>query len=182
MRTRVLNHFHTFHPDAQAEHDRLAREEQRLTLAIARRGEPEDQPKPRRMSEPPENLEQQLADVRAEMETHKATIASGVVVVTLQGLPRRNKSGSGRSTYRRLMLEHPPRDGDALDERLGYNVDTFGDALIQACILSTANLDGEPVPNEWDTWADDMTDGQWQEFFTAALDLQQDGNPRTFPQ
>jgi hypothetical protein len=35
MRTRVLNHFHTFHPEAQAEHDRLAQEEKRLTRAQA---------------------------------------------------------------------------------------------------------------------------------------------------
>lgn len=27
MRTRVLNHFHTFHPEAQAELNRLAAEE-----------------------------------------------------------------------------------------------------------------------------------------------------------
>ena len=37
MRTRVLNHFHTFHLEAQAELNRLAAEEARLTLALARR-------------------------------------------------------------------------------------------------------------------------------------------------
>lgn len=180
MRTRVLNHFHTFHPEAQAEFDALAREEREIVTEKAARGD-EPSAKPRRMSEPLPDLDARLVEIRARQDELRATIASGVVVVTLQGLPRRTKDGSGRSTYRRLMLEHPPRDGDDLDARLGYNVDTFGDALIQACILSTTNLAGEDVPNEWDRWADDMTDGQWQEFFTAALDLQQDGNPRTFP-
>ncbi|WP_030526607.1 hypothetical protein [Phycicoccus jejuensis] len=181
MRTTVLNHFHTFHPEAQAEVKRLAAQESELTLKIARRGEEDEPPARRRMSQPAEDLEAQLAAVREQMEPLKATIASGVVRVTLQGLPRRAKGGSGRSTYRRLMLEHPPRDDDPLDQQLGYNVDTFGDALIQACILSTTDLDGEPVENRWDEWADEMTDGQWREFFEAALDLQREGNPTTFP-
>jgi hypothetical protein len=83
-------------------------------------------------------------------------------------------------------MEHPPREGDALDTQLGYNSDTFGDALIQASILETRALapdgtSGDPVPNEWDKWADEMTDGQWEELFTACLDLNKSGNPTLFP-
>ena len=66
MRTRVLNHFHTFHPEAQAELNRLAAEEARLTLALARRSESEPaEPKPkRRMSEPPASAD----GIEAELE------------------------------------------------------------------------------------------------------------------
>ena len=39
MRTKVLHYFHTFHPDAQSELNRLAGEEARLTLEKARQGE-----------------------------------------------------------------------------------------------------------------------------------------------
>ena len=71
MRTRVLNHFHTFHPEAQAELNRLAAEEARLTLALARRSESEPEPKPkRRMSEPhapTDGIEAELEKVRAAM-------------------------------------------------------------------------------------------------------------------
>jgi hypothetical protein len=170
MRTRVLNHFHTFHPDAQAEHDRLALEEKRLTRLQAR--EPEDEPKPRRMSEPAEDIEAELESVRAKIDECKAVIASGVVRVVIKGLTR--------GEFRRLLTAHPPRDGDDLDARLGYNSDTFGDALITASIVKTENLDGEPVPNEWARWADEMTNGQWEEFFTACLKLTNDGEP-VFP-
>ena len=174
MRTRVLNHFHTFHPEAQAEFNRLTLEEKRLTLAIARKAEGDDLPAPkRRASQPaPKPLEAELADVRAQMDECRKVIASGVVRVVIKGL--------SRGEFRRLLTGHPPRDGDDLDARLGYNSDTFGDSLISACIVKTESLDGAPVDNEWAAWADDMTNGQWEEFFRACLDLTNDGQP-VFP-
>ena len=173
MRTRILNHFHTFHPDAQAEHDRLALEEKRLTRELARQGSDDGEPPVRRrMSEPAVDLKAALDDVRAAIAAQKAIIASGVVRVHIKGLTR--------GEFRRLLTEHAPRDGDPLDEQLGYNSDTFGDALIQACIVRTESLDGDLVPNQWGRWADDMTDGQWEEFFTACLKLTKDPNP-AFP-
>ncbi len=176
MRTRVLNHFHTFYPEAQAEHDRLALIERDLTRQLARQPD-EDDPlePPRRMSEPlpsTAGLEAELAQVRADMEVQKAVIASGVVRLVIKGLTR--------GEFRRLLTEHPPRDGDPLDDRLGYNSDTFGDALVKASILRCEDLDGNVVPNEWDKWADDMTDGQWEETYRACLKLTQDPNP-SFP-
>jgi hypothetical protein len=173
VRTRILNHFHTFHPEAQAEHDRLALEEKRLTRELARRGEDDDQPVRRRMSQPVEDIDAQLVEVRARIEEQKAIIASGVVRLHLAGL--------GRKVFRTLLTEHPPRDDEPLDGQVGYNVDTFGEALVAKCLIRTDSLSGDPVPNEWDKWADEMTDGQWQEIYTAALNLQTDGNPNVFP-
>ena len=172
MRTTVLNHFHTFHPEAQAEHDRLAKVEAQLTLALARRGEDGEPQKPRRMSAPPEDIEGHLAEVRAQIEAQKAIIASGVVRIHIKGLTR--------GEYRRLLVEHAPRDGDPLDRQLGYNADTFGDAMIAASIVRTENLDGDPVENEWSEWADGMTNGQWEEVFRACLNLTNDPAP-VFP-
>lgn len=175
MRTTVLNHFHAFHPEAQAEFNRLAKEEERITTMIARRGEVDldEPPKRQRASEPPEDLEGDLEAVRAELDEQRKIIASGVVRLVIKGLTR--------GEFRRLMVEHPPREDDEWDQQVGYNVDTFGDALIQASILRTESLDGEPVENEWDEWADDMTEGQWEEVFRACLKITKDGNP-VFPQ
>lgn len=179
MRTKVLNHFHTFHPDAQEEFNRLAAEEKRLTRAMSREPEPTDGPapvrldgRPRRLSEPPENLDAQLADVRAKMDAQRKIISSGVVRIIIKGLTR--------GEFRRLLTAHPPRENDPLDARVGYNADTFGDALIQACILRTEDLDGNQVPNEWDRWADAMTNGQWEDVFTACMKLTNDPEP-VFP-
>ena len=171
MRTRVLNHFHTFHPEAQAEFDRLAAEEKRLLLVEARRDEG-DKPK-RRMSEPVDDLAGQIEAVRAAMDAQRDIIASGVVRVVIKGL--------SRGEFRRLMVAHPPREDDALDRRLGYNADTFGDALVTACIERTESVSGEAVENRWPQWADEMTNGQWEEFFTACLKLTNEGEP-SFPQ
>ena len=180
MRTKVLNHFHTIHPEAQEEFNRLAAEEKRLTRAMAREPEPTDGPtpvrldgRPRRLSQPPVNLEAELADVRAKMDEQRAIISSGVVRIIIKGLTR--------GEFRRLLTAHPPRQGDDLDTRMGYNADTFGDALIKACILRTEDLNGNPVPNEWDQWADAMTNGQWEDVFTACMKLTNDPEP-VFPQ
>ena len=181
MRTKVLNHFHTFHPEAQEEFNRLAAEEKRLTRAMAREPEPTDGPapvrldgRPRRLSEPARAdwIEAELADVRAKMDEQRKIISSGVVRIIIKGLTR--------GEFRRLLVAHPPRQGDPLDSKVGYNADTFGDALIQASILRTEDLDGNPVPNEWDRWADEMTNGQWEDVFTACMKLTNDGEP-VFP-
>lgn len=182
MRTKVLNHFHTFHPEAQAEFNRLAAEEKRLTRAMAR--EPGDDgpdalrldgTRSRRLSEPPEDLEAQLADVRAKMDEQRAIIASGVVRITIKSL--------ARGEFRRLVTAHPPRQGDDLDASLGYNGDTFPDAFITACIVGTHAHDpktggnAEPVPNQWDQWADTMAEGQFEEILAACFKLTREPNP-----
>lgn len=171
MRTKVLNHFHTFHSDSQADLDRLMLEEQKLTRLIAREGG--EEPRKVRASEKPRDLQAELETVRAHMDECREQIKSGVVRITIKGLTR--------GEFRRLLIDHPAREDDPLDQRLGYNCDTFGEALIQACILGTHDLDGNPVPNEWDEWADDMTAGQWQEVFEHCLKLTNEGNP-SFPQ
>ena len=176
MRTTVLNHCHTFHPEAQAEFDRLAIEEKRLSRELARRGD-EGEPAPkRRMSQPAPRLEDEIADVKAKMDEQRRIIASGWVRFVVKSLPRKE--------FRRLLTEHAPRDDVAADKQLGYNSDTFGEALIAASIDNTLAHElngGEPVDNEWDSWADDMTDGQYEDIFTACLKLNTDGQP-SFPQ
>lgn len=170
MRTRVLNYFHTFHPEAQAEHDRLAREDARLALEQARQPEvpAEDRPK-RRMSEKSRDVEAERAQVQAALAEQAEVIKSGVVRIHIKGLTR--------SEFRRLLIAHPAREDDQLDAQVGYNVDSFGEALIEACIIRTEDLDGNPVPNEWGAWADEMTNGQWEEVFRACLSLTNEGTP-----
>lgn len=176
MRSTVLNHCHTFHPDAQAEYDRLVLEEKRLTREKARRAEGDDEaPVKRRMSQPLEDVDAKLADVRAQMDEQRRVIASGWVRLVVTALPRKE--------FRRLLTEHAPREDVEADKHLGYNSDTFGEALIAACIDKTLAHElngGDTVPNEWDKWADEMTDGQYEDIFTACLKLNTDGQP-SFP-
>lgn len=169
MRTDFVNYFHTFYPEAQAELDELIAREKRLTRMKARQPEGEDAPK-RRMSDPAPNPDAELDEVRAGIEKARKKILSGVVRLHLKGL--------GRGEFRALLSEHPPRDEEPHDKTVGYNVDTFGEALIAKCLFRTESVaTGREVKNRWDEWADEMTDGQWEEVFAACLRLTQSGNP-----
>jgi hypothetical protein len=57
-----------------------------------------------------------------------------------------------------LMAEHPPRDGNEDDRRLGYNPETFYPAIIRACCYAIKQ-DGETLQ------ASDLTDEDWQHLF-----------------
>lgn len=178
MRTLVLHHFHTFYPDLEREVEELAAEDKRLATAIARRGEIDpDAPKPkRRASEPPEpaeDLDAQRAEVKAKIAANIEKRKTGIVRLIF--------TAKNRKEFRRLVTEHPPREDDPLDMRTGFNVDTFGDIMIKACLTRCENLGGKTTKNQWDKWADEMTDGQWEEIFLKVLALNRDGNPTTFP-
>lgn len=175
MRTAVLHYFHTFHPEAEAEIARLSKVEAEVVLEQARRGEPdaEGAPRKQRASAPLRDLDAELAGVRELIAAQRAIVGSGVVRLVLRGL--------SRGEFRRVLVEHPAREDDPYDKAVGYNVDSFGEALIAACLTRTENLAGEAVPNGWDRWADEMTNGQWDEIFTAALQLTNAGNPTLCP-
>lgn len=113
-----------------------------------------------RMSEKPDT---------GRLDRLRKELADNAVRITFEALPRR--------AYRDLLAAHAPRPGEEMDTRVGYNVDTFGDALLQSAIIATTSLEGAPVPNEWDAWADSMSDGTWQEMFRLVLALQKAGNP-----
>lgn len=173
MRTRTLTFFTDY--DTVEEYGRLINEEKALSLALARRSEvpPEERPKTR-MSEKPEDLKGKLAKVRADLEDARAAVEESMVCLTMTGLNRKE--------FRRLMVEHPPRDDDHLDLQVGYNGDTFPDALIQRCIVRVDNNSGEPIDNEWDRWADEMPQGDWEEIFSKTMALSTARSPQTLPQ
>lgn len=170
---KTITYVHTWDQDAHDDLQAALEVEKKLTLELARRG---DVDAPRgRMSDTrsKKDIETELEQVRARMDEARARMAAGAVRITLTGLTRMQ--------YRAMCAQHAPRDGEKLDKELGVNVDTFGDELIRACITATTMTDGEKVPNEWDRWADDMTDGQWWEVFMAALEVNRGGSPSIPP-
>lgn len=108
-----------------------------------------------------------VADARARQDAAQAEMAGSVAVFTLRALPR--------SKYRQIVAAHPPRPGVAADDDQKVNMDTFGDALIEASILRVNDGAGDPVDFdpavEWKPLADSMTDAQWTEFYQAAVSL-----------
>lgn len=72
---------------------------------------------PRMNDEIPESVEiaREHTDLVAEAEKHKISI-------DLVALPRK--------IFKALCLEHPPREGNEDDERVGVNEETFAEALV----------------------------------------------------
>lgn len=106
----------------------------------------------------------QIAAVRKELDDVAADIASGQITVTVEGL--------SRGKYRQLITAHPPKDGDKLDERVGYNMDTFGADLLRAATTAATDADGNPVPLDVDAWVDDdngVAAGDFERWFRTAL-------------
>ncbi len=82
---------------------------------------------------------------------------------TLQALPKKR--------FQEWVAAHPAREGDQLDESLSVNVADLDD-LISQCVVGVRKPDGTPIDfesNDWPELADQITDGQWQEFALATL-------------
>lgn len=95
-------------------------------------------------------------------ELYKAQEES-TLVFTLRALPR--------AKWAEIKESNPPRDGNNVDESLGYNADTaIAKALMTDGTIARVEQLGEPIEFTTEDWAgivDDLSDGQWQEVQTA---------------
>lgn len=93
-------------------------------------------------------LARQIEAVRAQMAEH-------TIVVRFRALPRRK--------WATFLAGHPPRDGDEADRAVGYNRDTFYDALVRRC-LAGPDFDED----DWARLEEILNDAQWQSLVNAA--------------
>ena len=73
----------------------------------------------------------------------------------------------GRKTWRKHVLDHPPRDGKPGDEQFGVNITDFPETLVPASIAS-------PVfssETEREAFLDSLTDVQFEMLFLRAFNL-----------
>lgn len=92
---------------------------------------------------------------RAELEDE---IRAATVTFTLKGLPRRR--------WTQLLAEHPAEKGNKEQEALGYNADSFHEALLHESVVDPA-LDEEA----WERLDEILTEGHWQRLWLAAQSL-----------
>lgn len=97
----------------------------------------------------PRRIAEQMEALREKMRQHERT-------VKFRALSRR--------AYRDLVLQHPPRDDDAIDQAQMLNMDTFPVAVIAACAV-------EPVMTveQVGQLEDRLTDWQFNELFAACM-------------
>lgn len=74
--------------------------------------------------------------------------------------------GRTHTEYQAIVLSHPPRAGNKIDETLGYNDSTFHDELIRACLI-------EPkIPDEELTeLLAEMSSGQFEIVAVTAINV-----------
>lgn len=150
------------HSAEVAEAAKLRAEEKRLTLEQARvdaskRGA----------------ITRKIKTVSKELEQLDKTVASGQIHITVTALTA--------GAYRNLLKNHPPKDGDQLDEKVGYDVDTFGADLIRTATLDATDHEGQPYGLDLDTLLDDdegITPYDFEQWFRTALALQTQGGNR----
>lgn len=119
-----------------------------------------------------EELERQLVTEEAKP---KVSIASGGSaralaerIAQLQGemeaytRPFRLRA-MARHDWTRFLMEHPPRSGNDLDARVGYNQETFLPALIRRCLVDPALSD-----DQWAKLDAVLTDAQFDMLSSAA--------------
>jgi hypothetical protein len=74
----------------------------------------------------------------------------------------------GRKTWRDIVKNHPPREGDNGDRVARYNVETAPDDIVPACLASPA-LAGDDQA----AFLDSLTDGQFQQLAWLAHTINQ---------
>ena len=141
--------------DVRERLDALMDEERRLTRDMARTND----------AEALARLDASLIRVRASIDAAEAELGQGRVKITVKAL------SLGR--YRNLLKNHPPQDED--DKRVGYDLDTFLQPLLEATFVKAVDHAGEPVTVPFDEWLDEdegLAPVDTLAWFYTALNLQ----------
>ena len=121
-------------------------------------------------------------EVRAAAEKVREledAMEAAILVFKVRALPRKR--------WQELIAAHPKRDDSEQDETYGVNVSTFFDAVasepgsIYAVNFKATDevVDFDPS-QEWSALADDMTDGQYNDFVEAFLKVNRLSTTRPF--
>lgn len=81
--------------------------------------------------------------------------------------------------WRELVSAHPMREDDPRD-RLGFNIETLGDALVPASLVkAVCGEDSEDFGSDAarEEFLESLTAGQWDQLYGAALALNTDAGP-----
>lgn len=93
--------------------------------------------------------------------------------VTVQALPRRK--------FRDLVAKHPPREGNEVDAKFGFNTDTFGDDLMPFVDDDEASIRTIIAPEfankaATERFLDDLSDGHFSQLYMAAIRKNREGS------
>jgi hypothetical protein len=112
--------------------------------------------------------------VQEAAEAYDAVVADALpraVMATVRAL--------GRRAYRHLRAAHPPREGNDGDRDLGFNEDTFLDALLEYFDAGEKTIAEPDFANRESliAWLDDLNDGNFTQLAEAAVRVNEGGSP-----
>jgi hypothetical protein len=106
----------------------------------------------------------QTRQVIDAMESVRERMIATEVSFTFKALPWKRRLA--------LQAEHPPRDGNTIDNNSGHNVETYIPALIREACSSVVGADGvviDNIPDEvWDAMLANLNFSQVDTLFSAA--------------
>jgi len=88
-------------------------------------------------------------ELARQVEALHEEMAAQSIEVVIRAVPRRQ--------WTALLAEHPPREGNERDARMGIDEDGFFDAALRACVVAPA-FDDE----DWERLDEVLTVGQWE--------------------
>lgn len=108
----------------------------------------------------------EVAEAAREVQRLEAEMRDHTVVFTLAAWPRKR--------WTEFEESHKPREGEAADKTLDIDIASLDEAIAGAIVSVTAQ-DGTEVPfdgaKDWTPLADEMTNGQWETFALAVLQV-----------
>lgn len=120
-----------------------------------------------------------VAAVQKEVHALFEAQRKASVTFVLRALPR--------SAWDALVLEHKPREGDEVDEHLGFNVATIFDAAMShdkpSTIVRVTDAEGvaqDFKPSDWQALSDEISRSQYVEFEAAVNGLNRGDNEIPF--
>lgn len=108
------------------------------------------------------------ADLTERIDALREQMRASTVTFRLRALPARRTASTNADevTWAELVAAHPPRDEPG-DLALGYNADTFFDALVRVSVVDPC-----PTGEQWDQLlGDGLTSRQFDELAELALTL-----------
>lgn len=108
------------------------------------------------------------AEEAATVRELEQRMGDSILLFKIEGLPRKR--------WQELGVEHPARDDNAADATFNVNTSTFFDAVAAESILAvnektSSNVVDFDPKTDWTPLADEMTDGQYNEFVEKFLEL-----------
>lgn len=99
--------------------------------------------------------------IAKRMEALREEMAESTVTFRLRAKSRKD--------FRQFLVTHAPREGNADDRAMGFNIDTYFDDLVRESIV-------DPVLSEeqWEALSEALTANQWMHLQNAAVELNQD--------